>query len=58
MPVKSIAQLHKLFQLEAEGKIKKGTAREFADATPDLTNLPYHKKHSTTQKGKKSKSVV
>lgn len=34
MPDKSQAQWRKMFSLEAEGKVKPGTAEEFARATP------------------------
>jgi hypothetical protein len=40
MPVKSKAQLRKLFVLEDQGKLKKGTAEEFAKETPDYSKLP------------------
>jgi hypothetical protein len=44
MPAKSQAQLKKLFVLEKQGKLKKGTAEEFARATPDIKKLPVHVK--------------
>lgn len=44
MPAKSKAQLKKLFVLEKEGKVKKGTAKEWAKATPDIKKLPEHVK--------------
>ncbi len=44
MPAKSKAQLGKLFVLEKQGKLKKGTAKEFARATPDIKKLPQHVK--------------
>ena len=40
MPFKSRAQAKKMFVLEKEGKVKKGTAKEFADATPNIKALP------------------
>lgn len=40
MPARSKSQLAKIAQLEAEGKVKPGTAKEWADATPDLESLP------------------
>lgn len=43
-PAKSKAQLAKMFILEKEGKVKKGTAKEFADATPNIKKLPEHVK--------------
>lgn len=44
MPAKSKAQLKKLFVLEKQGKLKKGTAKEFANATPNIKKLPEHVK--------------
>lgn len=44
MPAKSKAQLKKLFVLEKQGKLKKGTAKEFAQATPNIKKLPEHVK--------------
>lgn len=52
MPAKSKAQLGKLFVLEKEGKLKKGTAKEFARETPNIKKLPEHVK----KKGKNDKS--
>lgn len=40
MPFKSKAQVGKIAILEKEGKVKKGTFKEFADATPDMKKLP------------------
>ncbi len=40
MPAKSKSQLRKLAELEAQGKVKPGTAKEWADATPNLSKLP------------------
>ncbi len=48
MPFKSKAQQKKMFALEAEGKIKKGTAERWAKETPNIKALP--------QKVSKSKS--
>jgi hypothetical protein len=42
MPAKSRAQLKKLFVLEKDGKVKKGTAKELADATRNIKKLPEH----------------
>lgn len=39
-PFKSKAQMKKLFSLESEGKLKPGTAEEFARATPNINKLP------------------
>lgn len=50
MPAKSKAQLRKLFAMEKRGELKKGTAREFADSTPNIKKLPEHVKKT---KGKK-----
>lgn len=44
MPAKSKAQLREMFVLEKEGKVKKGTAKEWADATPNIKKLPEHVK--------------
>jgi hypothetical protein len=44
MPAKSRAQIGKLFSLEKEGKLKKGTAKEFVDSTPNIKKLPEHVK--------------
>ena len=44
MPVKSKAQMKKLFVLEKEGKLKKGVAEEFVRATPNIKKLPEHVK--------------
>ena len=44
MPFKSIAQFHKLFALEKEGKLKRGTARKWAKETKNLSKLPQRKK--------------
>lgn len=40
MPFKSKAQAAKIAQLEKEGKVKKGTTKEWAKATKDIKNLP------------------
>lgn len=42
MPAKSKAQLGKLFELQKQGKLKPGTAQEFARATPNISKLPAH----------------
>jgi len=44
MPIKSIAQLHKLYALEKEGKLKRGTARKWVKETKNLSKLPQRKK--------------
>ena len=40
MPFASKAQMRKFFVLERQGKIKKGTTKEFLDATPNIKKLP------------------
>lgn len=45
MPFSSVAQLHKFFQLEKEGKLPKGTAREWLSKT-DTASLPKRKRKS------------
>jgi len=44
MHYKSIAQLHKFFELEKEGKLPKGTAMKWVRET-DIKKLPQHKKN-------------
>lgn len=44
MPAKSKAQLGKLFILEKQGKLKKGTAKHWAEETPNIKSLPKHVK--------------
>ena len=44
MPFKSKAQMRKLFSLEHQGKLKSGTAEEFAHSTPNISKLPEHVK--------------
>lgn len=41
MPLKSKAQLGKLFSMEKNGEIKKGMAEEFAKKTLSINKLPY-----------------
>jgi hypothetical protein len=50
MPAKSRAQLGKMFELEKEGKVKPGTAKEWADATPNIKKLPQHVKKKKAKK--------
>ncbi len=50
MPAKSKAQIKKLFVLEKQGKVKKGTAKEFADSTPNIKKLPEHIKKKKAPK--------
>jgi hypothetical protein len=40
MPYKSVAQMHKMFALEKEGKVKRGTAMKWAHETRNITKLP------------------
>jgi hypothetical protein len=40
MPFKSRKQMKKFFVLEKEGKLSKGTAKQWADETPDIKKLP------------------
>ena len=49
MPIKSKAQLRKLFQLEKEGKISEDKLQEFIASTRNLKTLPERvksKKHN------------
>ncbi len=50
MPAKSKSQLSKMFVLEKEGKVKPGTAKEWADATPNIKKLPQHVKKKKPKK--------
>ena len=51
MPFKSKAQVGKMAILEKEGKVKKGTFKEFAEATPSIKALPNKvKKRSNSMK--------
>ena len=50
MPFKSKSQMGKMAVLEKQGKVKKGTVKEWAAETPDLKKLPMKK--SSSQKGK------
>lgn len=43
MPVKSKAQLRKLFALEARGELKRGTTRRWARKTRGIEKLPERK---------------
>lgn len=44
MPFKSKSQMRKFFQLEKEGKLPTGTAKAWADETPNIKKLPNKKK--------------
>ena len=53
MPFKSKAQMGKFFAMEDRGEMKKGTAKEWAEHTPNIKKLPEHKKRKRkTKKGK------
>lgn len=55
MPAKSKAQLRFLFAAEARGELPKGTAREWAHATPNIKKLPerLHKPKKDSDKDRK-----
>lgn len=40
MPFKSKAQQRKMFELEKQGKVPKGTAEQWAKETPNIGKLP------------------
>ncbi len=40
MPAKSLAQLRLMFAKEKRGEVPKGTGKEMADKTPDISKLP------------------
>ena len=40
MPFKSKAQMRWMFAAEKRGKVKKGTAKKWAEHTPNLKRLP------------------
>jgi hypothetical protein len=46
MPFKSKAQEKFMFAAENRGEIKKGTAEEWAHATPDIKKLPEYVRKS------------
>jgi hypothetical protein len=57
IPFKSRAQVKKFFVLQREGKLKPGTALEWAHATPSIKALPERvkpKKSSTRSKSSRS----
>lgn len=43
VPFKSKAQQRKMFELEKQGKIKSGTAEQWAKETPNIDKLPERK---------------
>ena len=53
MPFVSKAQKGMMFHLQEEGKLKPGTAEEWARATPDIRGLPKH-----VTKPKKRRRVI
>ena len=40
MPFKSLAQVAKMASLEKEGKVPKGTVKQWASETPNMKSLP------------------
>lgn len=46
MPYKSKAQMRMMFAKEKAGEVPQGTAQRWADETPDIKNLPEHKKQA------------
>lgn len=52
MPARSKAQLGKLFVLQRQGKLKPGTAQEFARETPNIKALPEHVAKKVPKGGK------
>lgn len=50
MPAKSKAQLRLLFAKESRGELKKGTAKRYAEHTPDIKSLPEHVKKKKRKK--------
>ena len=51
--LRSLAQMRKLFSLEGQGKVKKGTAMEFVHSTPHLDQLPERVKPPRRRRKKK-----
>lgn len=49
MPFKSKAQMRKFFSMQEQGKLPPGTAEEWANATPDIKDLPQHVKHKRAE---------
>lgn len=50
MPFKSKAQQRFMFAAEARGEVPKGTAKTWAEHTPNIKKLPEKKKQSKTEK--------
>jgi len=50
MPFKSKAQVGKMAMLEKEGKVKKGTMKEWAAETPNMKKLPKKLKKKAKKK--------
>ena len=53
VPYKSKAQMGKFFAMEKRGQLPKGTAKEWADETPNIKKLPKHVKKSRSKAKKK-----
>ena len=45
MPYKSKAQMKKFFAMESRGELPKGTAKEWAHHTPNISKLPEKKRN-------------
>jgi hypothetical protein len=54
MPLKSKAEMRFLFAKEARGELPKGTALEFAHATPNISKLPEYVKKKAKKKALES----
>jgi hypothetical protein len=53
MPFKSKKQIGKFAILEKEGKLPKGTLKEWAHETPNIKKLPTYKKSKAHKNSKK-----
>ncbi len=56
MPFKSKAQMKKFFAMEKRGEIPKGTAKRWAEETPNIKKLPEKKGENSGKKEGKEKS--
>lgn len=56
MPFKSKAQMEKFFAMEKRGEIPKGTAKRWAEETPNIKKLPEKKGEKSGKKESKEKS--
>jgi hypothetical protein len=54
MPYQSKAQMRKFFSMESKGELPKGKAEEWAHETPNIKDLPEHKKKVLKKKLRKS----